>query len=121
MLKKINGRKKLTGHNFGNMLLTILSSYAGSFPDAVEGISEILEVKGKVLPVTIDKATLAAELIDKNRIYGESAIDIPESGERKEIRDIVRRACDQGLMMSTYGTVSARWMCSSTSTSRVWW
>jgi uncharacterized cofD-like protein len=88
LLKKINGHKKLTGHNFGNMLLTIFSSYTGSFPDAVDAISEILEVRGKVLPVTIDKATLAAELIDKNRIYGESTIDIPDSGERKEISEV---------------------------------
>jgi len=28
---------------------------------------------------------------------------------RLAIRDMVRRACDQGLMMSTYGTVSVRW------------
>jgi len=28
---------------------------------------------------------------------------------RNEIRTIVKRACDQGLMMSTYGTVSVRW------------
>ncbi len=45
--------------------------------------------------------------------------DLPEinnvehtSGEkeiRNEIKDIVKRACDQGLMMSTYGTVSVRW------------
>jgi L-fuculose-phosphate aldolase len=28
---------------------------------------------------------------------------------RKEICTIVRRACDQGLMISTYGTVSVRW------------
>jgi len=32
-----------------------------------------------------------------------------EKGIRQEIRDMVRRACDQGLMMSTYGTVSVRW------------
>ena len=32
-----------------------------------------------------------------------------EKSIRKEIRTIVRRACDQGLMMSTYGTVSVRW------------
>jgi uncharacterized cofD-like protein len=88
LLKKINGNKKLTGHNFGNILLTILSSYTGSFPEAVNAMSEILEVRGKVLPVTIDKATLAAELIDKNRIYGESTIDIPDSGKRKEIREV---------------------------------
>ena len=34
------------------------------------------------------------------------------SGEkeiRREICDIVKRACDQGLMISTYGTVSKRW------------
>ena len=43
---------------------------------------------GKVLPVTIDKATLAAELIDENHIYGESTIDISDSGERKEIRRV---------------------------------
>ena len=88
LLKKINGSKKLTGHNFGNMLLTILSSYTGSFPEAVDAVAEILEVRGKVLPVTIDKATLAAELIDNNRIYGESTIDIPNSGKRKEIREV---------------------------------
>ena len=88
LLKKINGHKKLACHNSGNMLLTIFSSYTGNFPDAVDAISEILEVRGKVLPVTIDKATLAAELIDKNRIYGESTIDIPDSGERNEIREV---------------------------------
>ncbi|MCU4162927.1 class II aldolase/adducin family protein [Carboxylicivirga caseinilyticus] len=34
----------------------------------------------------------------------------PEEREiRQHICDIVRRACDQGLMISTYGTVSVRW------------
>lgn len=32
-----------------------------------------------------------------------------ERAIRAEICDIVRRACDQGLMISTYGTVSVRW------------
>jgi len=32
-----------------------------------------------------------------------------ETELRSEICRIVRRACDQGLMISTYGTVSARW------------
>ena len=32
-----------------------------------------------------------------------------EKGIRHEIKDMVRRACDQGLMMSTYGTISVRW------------
>ncbi len=32
-----------------------------------------------------------------------------ERAIRQEICDIVRRACDQGLMISSYGTVSVRW------------
>ncbi|MCX6220918.1 MAG: class II aldolase/adducin family protein [Bacteroidia bacterium] len=32
-----------------------------------------------------------------------------EREKRKEITKIVRRACDQGLMISSYGTVSVRW------------
>jgi L-fuculose-phosphate aldolase len=32
-----------------------------------------------------------------------------ERAIRQKICDIVRRACDQGLMISTYGTVSVRW------------
>jgi L-fuculose-phosphate aldolase len=32
-----------------------------------------------------------------------------ERSIRQKICDIVKRACDQGLMISTYGTVSVRW------------
>lgn len=32
-----------------------------------------------------------------------------ELEKRTEIRDIVRRSCEQGLMISSYGTVSMRW------------
>jgi L-fuculose-phosphate aldolase len=38
-------------------------------------------------------------------------VDYPsdEREKREEICRIVRRACDQGLMISTYGTISVRW------------
>lgn len=38
-------------------------------------------------------------------------VDYPsdERALRSEMVDIIRRACNQGLMISTYGTVSARW------------
>ncbi|TLX73495.1 class II aldolase/adducin family protein [Labilibacter sediminis] len=32
-----------------------------------------------------------------------------EKDVRQKITDMIRRACDQGLMMSTYGTISVRW------------
>jgi uncharacterized cofD-like protein len=88
MLRKLNKHKRLQGHNAGNMLLTMLSQYTGSFPAAIQSLSEILESRGRVLPATINKATLVAELTDGSRIYGESSIDIPQGAERGQISDI---------------------------------
>ncbi len=88
MLKKIKGDRRLQGHNAGNLLITMLSRYTGSFPAAIRTLSEILEVSGTVLPGTTNKVTLVAELVDGSRIYGESAIDIPQSKQREQIRDI---------------------------------
>jgi len=88
LLKRLTGDGKLQGHTAGNMLLTMLSHYAGSFPAAIKNLSEILELDGTVLPATTDKATLVAELSDGRRIYGESAIDIPIGGQRKKIKNV---------------------------------
>jgi uncharacterized cofD-like protein len=87
-LKKLSGDRRLQGHNAGNMLLTMLSRYTGSFPAAIRALAEILEARGAVLPVTINQATLVAELADGTRIYGESAIDIPQGTHREEIKDL---------------------------------
>ena len=88
LLKKLNNDRRLKGHNAGNMLLTMLSRYTGSFPAAIQALGEILDVKGTVLPGTTNKATLVAELADGTHIYGESAIDIPQSTQREEIQNL---------------------------------
>ena len=87
-LKRFIKDKRLQGHNAGNMLLTMLSQYTGSFPTGVQALAEILEAKGTILPVTIDKATLVAELTDGSHIYGETAIDIPRGTQREKIRNV---------------------------------
>lgn len=84
--KRFEGGGRLGGHVAGNMLLTILSQYAGSFPEGVDALGSILNIKGKVLPVTIDKATLVAELDNGERLYGEAAIDVPRGGQRVKIK-----------------------------------
>lgn len=88
MLKKFNSDRRLQGHNAGNILLTMLSRYTRDFPSAIKALSEILEIKGRVLPGTINKTTLVAELSDGTRVYGESAIDIPQSSRREQIKDL---------------------------------
>ena len=87
-LKKLSGDRRLQGHKAGNILLTMLSRYTDSFPAAIQALGEILEIKGQVLPVTTNKATLVAELADGTRIYGESAIDVPKGSQREEISDL---------------------------------
>lgn len=86
--KRFKNDRRLEGHSAGNMLLTILSRYTGSFPAGVAALAEILDVKGDILPVTIDRATLVAELTDGNRIYGEEAIDLPRGTQRERIKDV---------------------------------
>jgi uncharacterized cofD-like protein len=88
LLKRFSKAKRLRGHNAGNMLLTFLSSYSGSFAEGVSALAEILEARGVILPVTTDNATLVAELTDGSRIFGEGAIDVPRGTQREKIRDV---------------------------------
>ena len=87
-LKRFTADRRLAGHNAGNMLITMLSRYTGSFPSGIQALAEILDVRGHILPVTIDKATLVAELTDGSRIYGETAIDMPRGTQREKIHDV---------------------------------
>jgi uncharacterized cofD-like protein len=88
LLKRFTSDIKLKGHNAGNLLLTMLSHYAGSFPAGIQALVEILNVRGKILPVTIDKATLVAELSGGERIYGQAAINVPQCARSEKIQDI---------------------------------
>ena len=64
----------LKGHSFGNIFLAALEKMTGNFNKGVEIASEILKVKGKVVPITRDKAKLVVELIDGSIIVGEDNI-----------------------------------------------
>jgi uncharacterized cofD-like protein len=87
-LKRFASDLRLKGHNAGNLLLTVLSDYAGSFPAGIQALVEILDVKGRILPVTIDKTTLVAELSNGERVYGQAAINVPHVTQRERIKDI---------------------------------
>ena len=88
LLKRFQQDKRLHGHNAGNMLLTMLSRYTGSFPAGIQALAEILDVRGDILPVTIDKATLVARLTNGSHVYGESAIDVPRGNQREKIQEV---------------------------------
>lgn len=49
------------GHSFGNVLLTALEKMTGDFSQAVETASEILRIRGVVIPATLDNIRLKME------------------------------------------------------------
>jgi uncharacterized cofD-like protein len=78
----------LSGHSFGNLLLTALERITGSFEKAIEEAGKILNCRGTVLPVTLTQTRLFAELIDGKIIKGETNIDIPRDANRAKIKKI---------------------------------
>lgn len=65
----------LSGHNFGNIFLAALEKVTGNFAEGVEVASKILKVKGKVIPITNDKAELSILLSGGKIFEGENKID----------------------------------------------
>lgn len=71
----------LTGHSFGNIFLAALEKVTGDFVKGVEIASEILKVKGSVIPVTKDKADLFLLLKNNKLIKGQ--VDITHTNIQK--------------------------------------
>lgn len=68
----------LIGHSFGNLFLTAMSDITGDLERAIAASSDVLAVKGQVLPATLSDVSLWAELADGRTIEGES--NITEAG-----------------------------------------
>lgn len=70
----------LSGHSLGNLLLAAMTSITGNFNMGIKEISRVLNVKGKIYPISNDNMSLHAEMEDGTTITGESKI--PLSGKR---------------------------------------
>lgn len=64
----------LNGHTIGNLLLTAVSNITGNMIDGIKALSKILNLKGKVLPLTEDDITLIGLMSDNTKIIGEHNI-----------------------------------------------
>lgn len=77
--------KRLNDHNLGNLFLTALSEITGSFEEAVKVASEILQIKGEVIPVSLGSNTLLAELDSGDILEGETLIDTTKNKKIKRL------------------------------------
>lgn len=80
------GGDGLEGHNFGNLFITALTEILESEEKAFEEASKILNIQGKVYPVTFDDIQMLAEYDDGSISYGEAMID--ESKTKRRIKKI---------------------------------
>lgn len=76
---------KLKGHCFGNLFLAAMTEMTGDFQEAIRAMSQILAVKGKVLPATLSDVSLVAEMDDGSVVFGETAIPLAK-GKIKQLR-----------------------------------
>lgn len=74
----------LDGHSLGNLLLTGLYDICGSMSDAIESLSNILKLKGKVVPLTEDNVTLVGKMEDGLLVEGEHNI----TEDKRKIVDV---------------------------------
>ena len=78
----------LKGQNFGNLFLAAMAGISENFEDAVQKMSSVLPVTGKVLPVTLDDMKLIAELENGNIVEGESIIPEEVIKQKSKIKQL---------------------------------
>ncbi|WP_255991186.1 gluconeogenesis factor YvcK family protein [Chitinolyticbacter albus] len=65
----------LEGHTLGNLLICAMNAiHGGDFVHAVEQIGHVLDIKGRVYPVSPKATVLKAELVDGRIVSGESQL-----------------------------------------------
>lgn len=71
---------ELSGHSLGNLIIAAMTSITGNFVHAIQEMSKVLNVRGKVLPAANQSVVLHAMMEDGSIVSGESKI--PFSGKR---------------------------------------
>jgi uncharacterized cofD-like protein len=64
----------LLGHSFGNLFLAAMTGITGNFDRAIKESSRVLNIKGRVLPSTLENVRLRATLEDGSEARGETSI-----------------------------------------------
>lgn len=68
----------LSGHTLGNLMMMAAADISGSEEAAIKRLSVLFNVKGSVIPVTLEQTRLVAEYASGARVEGEHLIDEPE-------------------------------------------
>jgi len=65
---------ELSGHNFGNLFITVMTRLTGDFEKAIKETSKVLALRGQVIPSTLNNVALVAQHKDGTTTEGEDRI-----------------------------------------------
>ena len=90
MQYRFKGDSPLAGHCFGNLFIAAMAEAEGGMEEGLNATSQILKVRGRVIPSTLEDIQLQAEMSDGTIVSGESKI--PEA--RKRIKRMLMQPAD---------------------------
>jgi uncharacterized cofD-like protein len=79
---------RLDGQSVGNIILAAAAEIYGNFERGIERISDFLQVRGRVIPVSEERMILCAELENGSIVIGESQIPKVVASESSRIADV---------------------------------
>ncbi len=80
MQYRFQGDSPLAGHCFGNLFIAAMAQAEGGMEAGLNATSQILKVRGRVIPSTLADIQLQAQMTDGSLVTGES--EIPKVGKR---------------------------------------
>ena len=85
---------RLKNQSFGNLFLAAMAGVSENFEDAIQKMSSVLAVTGKVLPVTLDDMKLVAKLENGSIVEGESQIPKEVIDQKSRIKKLMIKPKD---------------------------
>jgi uncharacterized cofD-like protein len=86
------------GNKIGNILLTALTDICGGdFEKAIDTMGEMFDIRGRVIPVTLEDVHLAVRSEDGTEVIGEKNIDISDKNPGERTHNIDQDITDAWL------------------------
>lgn len=95
---------KIENHSLGNLIIAAMTEIMSGFAPAVQKLSSIFNVKGKILPVSLDKCKLCAGLENGEIVVGEDNIRPRVLEANSRIKQIFLK---DGIATPTSGVIDA--------------
>lgn len=74
MQYRFKGDSVLAGHNLGNLFLAAIAATEGGMEEGLNAASQILKIRGHVIPSTLSNIQIRADMADGTSVLGESEI-----------------------------------------------